>query len=84
MHHPVAVPVSVDESADQIKALPGTATAALDQLEVKGRAAKTGYARTEFGDGWLRQGACDMRNIILNRDLKTLSLTMHAKCSQVR
>lgn len=72
MHHPVAVPVSVDESADQIKALPSTATAALDQLEVKGRAAKTGYARTEFGDGWLRQGACDMRNIILNRDLQNV------------
>lgn len=47
----------------------GDAATALSQIPVKGRAAKTGYTRTQFGDGWQRQGVCDMRNIILNRDL---------------
>lgn len=39
----------------------------LDSLEVKGRAAKTGYKRSEFGDGWGKVGGCDMRNIMLAR-----------------
>ncbi len=42
----------------------------LDKLTVKGRAPKTGYARVQFGDGWTRIGVCDMRNIILARDLR--------------
>ncbi len=46
-----------------------TALEALDTLEVKGRAPKTGYARTEFGTGWEKQGLCDTRNIILARDM---------------
>ena len=41
----------------------------LSTIPVKGRAAKTNYSRTQFGDGWLREGSCDMRNVILNRDL---------------
>ncbi len=46
-----------------------TAIEVLDKLEVKGRAPKTGYARAQFGDGWSRQGLCDTRNIILERDM---------------
>ena len=46
-----------------------TAIEALDKLEVKGRAPKTGYARAQFGDGWSQQGLCDTRNIILERDM---------------
>lgn len=46
-----------------------TAMEALDALEVKGRAPKTGYARSEFGDGWEKQGLCDTRNSILARDM---------------
>lgn len=42
---------------------------ALDSLEVKGRAPKTGYARSEFGDGWASVQGCDMRNIILLRSM---------------
>lgn len=42
----------------------------LDGLAVKGRAPKTGYSRTQFGNGWRRVGLCDMRNIILHRDLE--------------
>lgn len=46
-----------------------TAAEALEKLAVKGRAPKTGYARTQFLSGWGEVGDCDMRNIILKRDL---------------
>lgn len=58
----------------------------LAKLPIKGRAPKTGYARTEFGNGWVKHGQCDTRNIILRRDLqdvqvsdtcKVLSGTLH-------
>lgn len=45
------------------------AQAILEKLPVKGRAPKTDYTRTQFGDGWSLIGTCDMRNIILHRDL---------------
>ena len=45
------------------------AAVALTQLEIKGRAAKTGYSRAAFSDGWGMIGACDVRNYILRRDL---------------
>lgn len=47
----------------------GDAAEALNKIPVKGRAAKTGYSRTQFGDGWDTQQGCDTRNIILHRDL---------------
>lgn len=47
-----------------------TAIEALETLEVKGRVPKTGYQRAQFGSGWARVGTCDMRNIILARDLR--------------
>ena len=47
----------------------GSAAEALEQLPVKGRAPKTGYARSEFGSGWATTSGCDTRNIILHRDL---------------
>lgn len=52
------------------------ARSALNQLEIKGRAPKTGYARDEFGQRWsddvsaeFGHNGCDTRNDILNRDL---------------
>lgn len=48
----------------------GEAIAVLEELEVKGRAPKTDYSREQFGGGWASEGGCDMRNVILNRDLK--------------
>jgi hypothetical protein len=48
----------------------GLAMTALDSLVVKGRAPKTGYARTQFGDGWRTSGDCDTRDDILARDLQ--------------
>ncbi len=48
-----------------------SATEVLDTLEVKGRAPKTGYKRTQFGKAWadVDHNGCDTRNDILNRDL---------------
>jgi hypothetical protein len=42
----------------------------LAMLEVKGRSPKTGYARTQFGNGWSTVKGCDTRNRILQRDLE--------------
>lgn len=56
----------------------GSATQALNELEVKGRAPKTGYERSQFGDGWAEVDGCDMRNVILARDLK--DVTTNEKC----
>ena len=55
-----------------------TAVEALDKLEVKGRAPKTDYARAQFGDGWGREGLCDTRNIILERDMT--DTIVHGNC----
>lgn len=44
--------------------------AVLDQLEVKGRAPKTGYSRKQFGDGWGAMNGCSVREVILARDLE--------------
>lgn len=64
----------------------GAAVDALKTLEIKGRAPKTGYERTQFGDGWALVKGCDTRNIILHRDLvdaavneacKVISGTLH-------
>ena len=50
--------------------------ARLDSIEVKGRAPKTGYERSLFGDAWTDDVAvadgrngCDTRNDMLRRDL---------------
>ena len=74
---------TVDTSEPESRSL---AMAVLETLEVKGRAAKTGYTRTQFGNGWLNTGGCDTRNRILARDMsdikvgddcKVLSGTLH-------
>ena len=44
----------------------------LDSIPVKGRAPKTDYKRSQFGNGWSNVDSCDMRNIILHRDLKNV------------
>jgi Protein of unknown function (DUF1524) len=47
----------------------GPALAELEKLLVKGRAPKTGYSRSQFGDGWASVAGCDTRDRILARDL---------------
>lgn len=49
--------------------LPSSASQALSELAIKGRAPKTGYARANFGTGWAKDGSCDTRNLILERDI---------------
>jgi hypothetical protein len=41
----------------------------LSNIEVKGRAPKTGYERAAFGNGWDEVDGCSVRNTILQRDL---------------
>jgi hypothetical protein len=57
------------------------ASSLLANLSVKGRAPKTDYARTQFSNGWERVGGCDLRNIILRRDLE--NVITNEKCQVV-
>lgn len=58
-------------TVDAQHAAEGTALAALAGLAIKGRAAKTGYSRDQFGQAWydLDRNGCDTRNDMLRRDL---------------
>ncbi|SCX56355.1 Protein of unknown function [Klenkia marina] len=49
----------------------GSALAALAELQVQGRAPKTGYDRDQYGNGWVDtdRNGCDTRNDVLARDL---------------
>lgn len=70
---PVAPSVSTSEATSNESATGFDAHKALAELEtvsVKGRASKTGYERSEFGDGWSTVNGCSTRNIILYRDLE--------------
>lgn len=63
------VPAQQEQAQDSGGSVSGAAYEALQTLEVKGRAPKTGYERAQFGDGWSVSYGCSTRNIILNRDL---------------
>lgn len=54
----------------------------LSELEVKGRAPKTGYERAEFGRGWAKIQGCSTRDIILYRDLT--QVTLEGECKVMR
>jgi hypothetical protein len=58
------------------EAKPGTALAALQALQTKGRAPKTGYDRDRFGQAWadVDRNGCDTRNDVLRRDLSNYVL----------
>lgn len=45
------------------------ATEVLSKLKVKGRASKTGYARTEFYNSWPTIDGCSLRQRIIRREL---------------
>jgi hypothetical protein len=72
----LASPAATSAAAPQT---PGTASAGesaaslaqLATIEVKGRAAKTGYSREQFGAAWadVDRNGCDTRNDMLARDL---------------
>ncbi|MDO4611726.1 MAG: HNH endonuclease family protein [Candidatus Saccharibacteria bacterium] len=54
--------VSLGETGEKL------ATAVLEELEVKGRAPKTGYSREEFYNGWPMVDGCSLRQRILKRE----------------
>lgn len=59
-----------------VPAATGEAASLLTQLPVKGRAARTGYDRTLFGQAWadVDRNGCDTRNDILRRDSTDLAI----------
>ncbi len=71
----LGAPVVLDARADArypvTAADLATGRAALDALQVKGRAPRTGYSREEFGPRWadVDRNGCDTRNDVLRRDL---------------
>jgi len=68
--------------AEQVASSP--AIEALGKLAVKGRAPKTGYARSQFGSGWADAGQCDVRNLILKRDLREVQTRSATDCTVLR
>ena len=58
------------------------ASEVLAKLEVKGRAPKTGYKRTEFYNGWPDIDGCNLRQRILKRDFGKTAAT-DEKCNVV-
>lgn len=62
-------PMQATSTSSKSTLVASSALAALDTLPVKGRAPKTDYKRTQFGNGWALRNGCDMRNLILQRDL---------------
>jgi len=85
----VAIAIPLASQPADILNLPGTSTvddskipADLATLSVKGRAPKTGYERSQFGDGWQVVNGCDTRNIILARDLKNEVVDISCKVTK--
>ena len=59
---PLGVATEVDPNARLAKDV-------LEELEVKGRAPKTGYSRKEFYNNWPNVDGCSLRQIIIKREL---------------
>ena len=59
---------TAEPSGDSADSTAPKALDILEQLEVKGRAPKTGYARTEFYNGWPTVDGCSLRQKIIKRD----------------
>lgn len=60
---------TADDSAIAVETVKSPAGQVLGTLEIKGRAPKTGYERSQFGNGWEHIADCDIRNYVLARDL---------------
>ena len=58
-----------------------TASSVLSSLPVKGRAAKTGYSRSQFGQAWadVDRNGCDTRNDMLKRDLTNIEFKVKTR-----
>ncbi len=77
---PSPQPAVMGESEDRDTPL---ASNVLQQLEVKGRAPKTDYARSQFGSGWDSAGGCNVRNLILARDMTDVVTRSETDCRVV-
>ena len=69
----VSAPAASDQPVDTL--------AKLDSLPIKGRAPKTGYARSQFGDAWSDDvtvpgghNGCDTRNDVLHQQLTDITV----------
>lgn len=71
--------VSPQSANTALNVASGEAAKELLELAIKGRAPKTGYTRAAFGDGWEKKNGCDMRNIILHRDLNETVVSPECK-----
>ena len=69
------------QSANTSQAQSSPAAQALEKLEVKGKAPKTGYARDQFSDGWGDVANCDVRNYILSRDMSAVITRSESDCT---
>jgi hypothetical protein len=58
-----------------------TASSVLSTLPVKGRAAKTGYTRAQYGQAWadVDRNGCDTRNDMLKRDLTDIEFKVKTR-----
>lgn len=65
---------SVATNNNAINASHVRAIDALGELAVKARASPSGYARSNFSSSWGVEQGCDMRNRILQRDLRDIEL----------
>lgn len=59
------------------------ATEALGKLAINGRAPKTGFKRSEFGNGWAQAGTCSMRDRIMARDFAEVQYRSIEDCDVV-
>lgn len=75
VHEPAPALAQARDEPPATAAIDGPALRLLAALAVKGRAAKTGYAREQFGRAWadVDRNGCDTRDDILRRDLRDLT-----------
>lgn len=74
---------SFPSAAEEDAALVEEAKEVLPEIDVKGRAPKTGYDRDEFGQRWadIDRNGCDQRNDVLTRDLTDVTYVDPASCA---
>jgi len=68
-------------SGNTVNADQATASEILEQLEIKGRAPKTGYSREEFYSGWPKVEGCNLRQRILKRELGESAMVDNDNCT---
>ena len=66
---PLGVSTDLDSSSKATNPDTKLAKVILEQLEVKGRAPKTGYSREEFYKTWPNINGCSLRQIIIKREV---------------